>query len=128
MYNFRLIIIKEIYEYIFNTEGKKTRALICLLASKSIDIKPSFRVDLASIIELLHTATLVHDDVVDESELRRGARSVNQVWSNSYSVLIHVRLLVYDDMKRIQIFLDHLEHRHFFYPRLQKKECQFLQC
>ncbi len=44
--------------------------------------------DLASIIELLHTATLVHDDVVDESELRRGTKSVNQVWTNSYSVLI----------------------------------------
>ena len=81
-------IIKDIYEYIFNKEGKKTRALICLLASKSVDIKPSFRVDLASIIELLHTATLVHDDVVDESELRRGAKSVNQVWTNSYSVLM----------------------------------------
>ena len=81
-------IIKEIYEYIFNAEGKKTRALICLLASKSIDITPSLRVDLASIIELLHTATLVHDDVVDESNLRRGAKSVNQVWSNSYSVLM----------------------------------------
>ena len=81
-------IIKDIYEYIFNKEGKKTRALICLLASKSVDTKPSFRVDLASIIELLHTATLVHDDVVDESELRRGAKSVNQVWTNSYSVLM----------------------------------------
>ena len=81
-------IIKEIYEYIFNAEGKKTRALICLLASKSIDIQPSLRVDLASIIELLHTATLVHDDVVDASELRRGTKSVNQVWTNSYSVLM----------------------------------------
>ena len=81
-------IIKEIYEYIFNAEGKKTRALICLLASKSIDITPSLRVDLASIIELLHTATLVHDDVVDGSNLRRGVKSVNQVWTNSYSVLM----------------------------------------
>ena len=81
-------IIQEIYEYIFNAEGKKTRALLCLLASKSQDIKSNSRINLASIIELLHTATLVHDDVVDESELRRGARSVNQVWTNSYSVLI----------------------------------------
>ena len=60
-------IIQDIYEYIFNAEGKKTRALICLLASKSSIIKPSIRIDLASIIELLHTATLVHDDVVDLS-------------------------------------------------------------
>ena len=81
-------IIQDIYEYIFNAEGKKTRALLCLLASKSLNVKPSSRTDLASIIELLHTATLVHDDVVDESELRRGAKSVNQVWTNSYSVLM----------------------------------------
>ncbi len=81
-------IIQDIYEYIFNVEGKKTRALISLLASKSSKIKLSVRTDLASIIELLHTATLVHDDVVDESELRRGTKSVNQVWTNSYSVLI----------------------------------------
>ena len=81
-------IIQEIYEYIFNAEGKKTRALLCLLASKASDIKSNIRVNLASIIELLHTATLVHDDVVDESELRRGTRSVNQVWTNSYSVLM----------------------------------------
>ena len=47
---------------------KKTRALLCLLASKSQDIKSNSRVNLASIIELLHTATLVHDDVVDDSE------------------------------------------------------------
>ena len=58
-------IIQEIYEYIFNSEGKKTRALLCLLASKSKDIKSNSRINLASIIELLHTATLVHDDVVD---------------------------------------------------------------
>src|SRR6056300_161468 len=81
-------IIQEIYEYIFNAQGKKTRALLCLLASKSSDIKPNNRIALASIIELLHTATLVHDDVVDESEQRRGTKSVNQVWTNSYSVLM----------------------------------------
>jgi octaprenyl-diphosphate synthase len=81
-------IIQEIYEYIFNVKGKKTRALLCLLASKSSDIKPKNRIALASIIELLHTATLVHDDVVDDSERRRGTESVNQVWTNSYSVLM----------------------------------------
>ena len=81
-------IIQEIYEYIFNVKGKKTRALLCLLASKSSDIKPKNRIALASIIELLHTATLVHDDVVDDSDRRRGTESVNQVWTNSYSVLM----------------------------------------
>ena len=81
-------IIQDIYEYIFQSEGKKTRALISLLASQSKKIKPLKRVQLASIIELLHTATLVHDDVVDQSNLRRGEKSVNQVWNNSYSVLM----------------------------------------
>ena len=81
-------IIQEIYEYIFNVKGKKTRALLCLLASKASEVKPNNRIALASIIELLHTATLVHDDVVDESERRRGTKSVNQVWTNSYSVLM----------------------------------------
>ena len=92
-------IIQDIYEYIFNSEGKKTRALISLLASQSRNIPGSGapmasiygnrrRIELASIIELLHTATLVHDDVVDESNLRRGEKSVNQVWNNSYSVLM----------------------------------------
>lgn len=81
-------IIQEIYEYIFNVKGKKTRALLCLLASKSSGIKPKNRIALASIIELLHTATLVHDDVVDDSDRRRGTESVNQVWTNSYSVLM----------------------------------------
>ena len=81
-------IIQDIYEYIFNAEGKKTRALLSLLASKSSNVRLGNRIDLASIIELLHTATLVHDDVVDESELRRGTKSVNQVWTNSYSVLM----------------------------------------
>ena len=93
-------IIREIYEYIFNSEGKKTRALISLLASKSWNIagsgapmstaiKNTRRIQLAGVIELLHTATLVHDDVVDESDLRRGSRSVNQVWTNSYSCLLY---------------------------------------
>jgi octaprenyl-diphosphate synthase len=81
-------IIQDIYEYIFQSEGKKTRALIALLASQSKKIKPLKRIELASIIELLHTATLVHDDVVDQSNLRRGEKSVNQVWNNSYSVLM----------------------------------------
>ena len=91
-------IIQEIYEYIFTAEGKKTRALISLLSSQTsmtssetkvgVVLKNQERVRLASVIELLHTATLVHDDVVDESELRRGNKSVNQVWTNSYSVLI----------------------------------------
>jgi len=81
-------IIREIYSYVFDAEGKKTRALISLLASRDKSTNNVRRIELASVIELLHTATLVHDDVVDESSLRRGAKSVNTVWNNSYSVLM----------------------------------------
>ena len=76
-------IIQDIYEYIVQSKDKKTRALIALLASQSRKVKQLERIELASIIELLHTATLVHDDVVDQSNLRRDEKSVNQVWSNS---------------------------------------------
>jgi len=58
-------IIQDIYEYIFQSKGKGTRALIALLASQSKKLKLLKRIELASIIELLHTATLVHDDVID---------------------------------------------------------------
>ena len=82
--------VNSLYDYIFSSEGKKLRALIALSSSSNKNKKISInkRVKLASIIELLHTATLVHDDVVDDAKLRRGIRTVNKKWSNSHSVLI----------------------------------------
>ena len=82
--------VNNLYDYIFSSEGKKLRALIALSSSSNKNKKISInkRVKLASIIELLHTATLVHDDVVDDAKLRRGIRTVNKKWSNSHSVLI----------------------------------------
>ena len=82
--------VNSLYDYIFSSEGKKLRALIALSSSsnKNKKISTNKRVKLASIIELLHTATLVHDDVVDDAKLRRGIRTVNKKWSNSHSVLI----------------------------------------
>ena len=82
--------VNNLYDYIFSSEGKKLRALIALSSSsnKNKKISTNKRIKLASIIELLHTATLVHDDVVDDAKLRRGIRTVNKKWSNSHSVLI----------------------------------------
>ena len=82
--------VNSLYDYIFSSEGKKLRALIALSCSsnKNKKISTNKRIKLASIIELLHTATLVHDDVVDDAKLRRGIRTVNKKWSNSHSVLI----------------------------------------
>ena len=79
--------IKEIYKYIFKSDGKKIRARLNLTSS-SINRKKKNRIKLAAIIELLHTATLVHDDVVDDSSFRRGNESVNNIWSNAHGVLI----------------------------------------
>lgn len=75
-----------LYNYIFKSDGKKIRSRLNLIASSSS--KNSDRYKLASIIELLHTATLVHDDVVDNASTRRGAISVNSLWSNAHGVLI----------------------------------------
>ena len=78
--------ILKLYNYIFKSDGKKIRSRLNLIASSSS--KNSDRYKLASIIELLHTATLVHDDVVDNASTRRGAVSVNSLWSNAHGVLI----------------------------------------
>ena len=79
--------IKNLYEHIFKSNGKKIRARLNLISS-SLNRNKKYRIKLAAIIELLHTATLVHDDVVDDSSIRRGNRSVNSVWSNAHGVLI----------------------------------------
>ena len=79
-------MILRLYNYIFKSDGKKIRSRLNLIASSSS--KNSDRYKLASIIELLHTATLVHDDVVDNASTRRGAMSVNSLWSNAHGVLI----------------------------------------
>ncbi len=78
--------ISVLYNYIFKSNGKKIRSRLNLIASSSS--KNTDRYKLASIIELLHTATLVHDDVVDNASTRRGTMSVNSLWSNSHGVLI----------------------------------------
>ena len=78
--------ISGLYNYIFKSNGKKIRSRLNLIASSSSE--NSDRYKLASIIELLHTATLVHDDVVDNASTRRGAMSVNSLWSNAHGVLI----------------------------------------
>ena len=75
-----------LYKYIFKSNGKKIRARLNLIASSKT--KKNNRIKLASVIELLHTATLVHDDVVDNSPTRRGIKSVNNLWTNSHGVLI----------------------------------------
>ena len=80
--------ISDLYKYIFNSNGKRLRGKLSLISSSLNKRKNHKRLKLAAVIELLHTATLIHDDVVDESQTRRGVKSVNNIWSNAHGVLI----------------------------------------
>ena len=80
--------ISSLYDYIFKKNGKQLRARLSLISSSVDKGQGRKRYKLAAIIELLHNATLVHDDVVDESPTRRGVKSVNNIWTNAHGVLI----------------------------------------
>jgi len=74
-------------EHVLESGGKRIRPVLLLLASELVGYTGPRRVDVAAAIELLHTATLLHDDVVDMSELRRGQPSANALWGNRRAVL-----------------------------------------
>lgn len=81
-------LIKEIIEYILTCGGKRVRPMIVLLAAKSLSHNGMQHLDMAAVIELIHTATLLHDDVVDRSTLRRGHKTAHTIWGSSASVLV----------------------------------------
>ena len=81
-------LINQLSQYIINTGGKRLRPALVLLSSKVFRYQGDQHINLAAIIELIHTATLLHDDVVDASLLRRGHKTANQRWGNEASVLV----------------------------------------
>src|SRR5512137_1749837 len=81
-------LIPTIGRYILESGGKRVRPLLLLLASRLCGYRGDRCIPLASIVEFIHTATLLHDDVVDNANLRRGQRSANAVWGNEASVLV----------------------------------------
>jgi len=81
-------LIPTIGAYILNSGGKRLRPLFLLLSADLAGYKGYKRVILAAVIEALHTASLLHDDVVDEAELRRGKKSSNRIWGNPVVVLL----------------------------------------
>ena len=81
-------LIGDLGGYIIHSGGKRLRPLIVLLASRAFGYEGEAHIRLAAIIEFIHTATLLHDDVVDASEMRRGQSSANAVWGNEASVLV----------------------------------------
>jgi octaprenyl-diphosphate synthase len=81
-------IISAIGEYLLLSGGKRFRAKLLLLSSKLCGYHGDLHISMASLIEFIHTATLLHDDVVDRAELRRGIDSANSKWGNEASVLV----------------------------------------
>ena len=81
-------LINQLGGYIINGGGKRLRPMLVLLAARACGIRDNRHINLAAIIEFIHTATLLHDDVVDASGLRRGRETANAVWGNEASVLV----------------------------------------
>jgi len=81
-------LINQLAFYIVNGGGKRMRPMLVLLSARALDYDGAHHINLSTIIEFIHTATLLHDDVVDASELRRGQETANAVWGNEASVLV----------------------------------------
>ncbi len=81
-------LVEKIGSYIVESGGKRIRPLLVLLAARSCGYQGREHINLAAVIEFIHTATLLHDDVVDTSDLRRGKATANAKWGNAPSVLV----------------------------------------
>ena len=81
-------LIHEVSQHIINSGGKRLRPLLVLLTAGAAGYKGPHHIDLAAVIECIHTATLLHDDVVDDSTLRRGKRSAHILYGNKASILV----------------------------------------
>jgi octaprenyl-diphosphate synthase len=82
------MLVSQVSEYIVTSGGKRLRPLIVLLAAKALGYSGDKQIQAAAIIEFIHTATLLHDDVVDSSDRRRGKDTANTVFGNQASVLV----------------------------------------
>jgi octaprenyl-diphosphate synthase len=83
-----VVLINQVANYIVSSGGKRLRPMLLTLCAHACDYQGQEHIPLAAIIEFIHTATLLHDDVVDESDLRRGQQSAHAVWGNAASVLV----------------------------------------
>ena len=81
-------LIRQVAEYIVNSGGKRLRPILTLLSGQALGYRDEMLFELAAMVECIHTATLLHDDVVDESDLRRGRGTANALFGNAASVLV----------------------------------------
>jgi octaprenyl-diphosphate synthase len=83
-----VVLVRQVAEYLVNSGGKRLRPAVLLLTAKAAGYTGTHHHDLAAVVEFIHTATLLHDDVVDESALRRGRSTANAAFGNAASVLV----------------------------------------
>ena len=83
-----VVLVQQVAEYIVNAGGKRLRPALVLLTAGALGYRGVQHHELAAIVELIHTSTLLHDDVVDESDLRRGRETANALFGNAASVLV----------------------------------------
>lgn len=83
-----VVLVNQIGHYIVNSGGKRLRPVLVLLSAGAFGYTGRAHLELAAVVEFIHTATLLHDDVVDSSEKRRGRDTANAVWGNQASVLV----------------------------------------
>jgi len=109
-----VVLIRQVAEYIIASGGKRLRPAMLLLAAGATRYAGSHHHELAAVIEFIHTATLLHDDVVDESGLRRGRKTANAAFGNAASVLVgdflysraFQMMLAVDDMRVMAVLAD----------------------
>lgn len=109
-----VVLINQIADHIIASGGKRLRPMLHTLAAGAAGYRGQHHVKLAAIIEFIHTSTLLHDDVVDDSDLRRGRKTANALWGNAASVLVgdflysrSFQLMVeLDDMRIMRILAD----------------------
>ncbi|MBL8446257.1 MAG: polyprenyl synthetase family protein [Zoogloeaceae bacterium] len=83
-----VVLVRQVAEYIIHSGGKRMRPALLLLTAGAMGYRGSHHLVLAAVVEFIHTATLLHDDVVDESDLRRGHQTANAMFGNAASVLV----------------------------------------
>ena len=109
-----VVLIRQVAEYIIASGGKRLRPAMLLLAAGASGYGGTHHHELAAVVEFIHTATLLHDDVVDESGLRRGRKTANAAFGNAASVLVgdflysraFQMMLVVDDMRVMAVLAE----------------------
>lgn len=109
-----VVLVRQVAEYIIGSGGKRLRPALVLLSAGAMSYAGHSHHELAAVVEFIHTATLLHDDVVDESDLRRGRQTANALFGNAASVLVgdflysraFQMMVSVDDMRVMRVLAD----------------------